>query len=132
MYDYSDINFKTSMIRSHLWDYSDACIHVKITITVPNTAAQRATVNSANKKVMFKNCAQFTKSKINNTQVDDAQDIDRVIPMYNLIKHSDAYSKISGNLWQYYRDEPALGNNHNTIDFPEITTILFCSNLRSK
>ena len=39
------------------------------------------------------------------------------MPMYNLIEHSDAYSKTSGSLWQYYRDEPAVDNNKNIIDF---------------
>ena len=37
--------------------------------------------------------------------------------MYNLIKHSDVYSKSSGNLWQYYKDEPAIGDDGNN-DFP--------------
>ena len=40
------------------------------------------------------------------------------MPIYNLIEYSDAYSKISGSLWQYYRDEPALDTNSNIIDFP--------------
>ena len=48
-------------------------------------------------------------SEINNTQIDNAKDIDVVMPMYNLIEYSDNYSKTSGNLWQYYRDDP----NHN-------------------
>ena len=39
------------------------------------------------------------------------------MPMYKLIEYSDIYSKISGSLWQYYRDELALGNNSNKIDF---------------
>ena len=39
------------------------------------------------------------------------------MPMYNLIEHSDAYSKTSRSLWQYYRDEPALDNNNKIIDF---------------
>ena len=38
--------------------------------------------------------------------------------MYNLIQYSDVYSKTSGSLWQYYRDEPAIDNNNNIIDFP--------------
>ena len=46
---------------SKLCDYSDACIHVKETITIPNTAAGDAAANNANKKVIFKNCAPFTK-----------------------------------------------------------------------
>ena len=40
------------------------------------------------------------------------------MPMYNLIEYSDAYSKISGSLWQYYRDEPVLNANYEIIDFP--------------
>ena len=39
------------------------------------------------------------------------------MPMYNLIEYSNAYSKTSGSLWQYYRDGPALDNNGGTIDF---------------
>ena len=39
------------------------------------------------------------------------------MPMYNLIEYSDVYSNTSGSLWQYYRDEPALDNNNNLIDF---------------
>ena len=56
--------------------------------------------------------------EMNNTQIDDAQNIDLVMPVYNLIECSNAYSKTSGSLWQYYRDEPALNNNNNIIDFP--------------
>ena len=41
------------------------------------------------------------------------------MPMYNLIEYSDAYSKTSGSLWQYYRDGPALDNNGNITDFPD-------------
>ena len=69
---------------------------------------------------MSKNCASFTNciSEINNRKVDDAQYIDIVMPMYNLIEYSDVYSKISGSLWQSYRDELALDNNNNIIDFP--------------
>ena len=40
------------------------------------------------------------------------------MPIYNLIEYSDAYSKISGSLWQYYRDKAALDANSNIIDFP--------------
>ena len=55
----NDIKFKSSMIRSNLCDYSYAYIHVKATITVPNTAAAAAHINNTNKKVKFKNCAHF-------------------------------------------------------------------------
>ena len=56
----------------------------------------------------FKNCAPFTNciTEINNTQVDNAKDIDIVMLMYNLIECSDNYAKTLGSLWQYYRDEP--------------------------
>ena len=83
------------MIRSNLCDYNDAYIHVKATITVPNTADVGAAVDNTNKKVIFKNRIPFSSciSKINNTQVDDVQDNDMVMPMYNLIEYSDAYSK---------------------------------------
>ena len=79
------------MLRSSLCDYSDAYILVKGNITVNNTAAA---ANNTNKKVIFKNCAPFTNciSKINNTQIDNAEYSDLVIPMYNLIEYSDNYS----------------------------------------
>ena len=77
-------------------------------------------INNTNKKVIFKNCAPFTNciTEIINIQVDEGQDIDIVIPMYNLIEHTDAYSKTSRGLWQYYRREPALDNKNNIINFP--------------
>ena len=57
---------------------------------------------------IFKNCAPFTKciSRINGIEIDNAQDIDIVMPMYNLIEYSDNYSKTFGSLWQYYKDDP--------------------------
>ena len=87
------INFKISMLRSSLCDYSDAYILVKGNISVNNTAGANADANNTNKKVIFKNCAPFTNciSKINNTQVDNAKDIDIVMSMYNLIEYSDNY-----------------------------------------
>ena len=108
------------MIGSNLCKYNDAYIHVKATI-VPNTAAAGVLVNNTNKKLIFKNCAPFINfiSRVNNTEVDDAQDIDVVKPMYNLIKYSDTYSKISGSLWQFYRDETPIDNNNNNIDFSD-------------
>ena len=119
-YDNSNIRFKTSIIRSNLCGYSDAYILVKGTITVQNTAAADVAVNNTHKKVIFKNCAPFTDciTEINNTQTDDDQKIDIVMPMYNLIEYSDAYSETPGSLWQYYGDEPSLDNNRNIIDFP--------------
>ena len=69
------IKFKTSMLRSILCDYSDAYILAKGNIAVNNTAAAGGAANDINKKVIFKNCTPFTRciSKINNTQIDNAQ-----------------------------------------------------------
>ena len=109
-YTGSDIKFKTTMLRSNLCDYADAYILVKGTITITgagdDAAARQA--DERDKGVTFKNCAPFTKciSRINNTDIDNAHDIDIVMPMYNLIEYSDNYSKTSGSLWQYYKDEP--------------------------
>ena len=87
------IKFKTSMLRSNLCDYSDAYILAKGNITVNNTADAGAAANNTNKKVIFKNCAPFTNciSKINNTQIDNAECIDIVMPIYNLIECNDNY-----------------------------------------
>ena len=108
----SQIKFKTTMLKSSLCDYSDAYILVKGTITVNNTAD----ANNTNKKVIFKNCAPFINciSEINNTQIENAKDIDIVMSMNNLIEYIDNYSKTSGGLWQYYKDITAV-DNHNTI-----------------
>ena len=103
-YTGSDIKFKTTMLMSNLCDYADAYILVKgtITITGEGDAAAAAAAKQADERdkgVTFKNCAPFTKgiSRINNTDIDTAQDIDTVIPMYNLIEFSDNYSKMSGS-----------------------------------
>ena len=103
------------MLKSSLCDYSDAYILVKGTISVTNTAAADAAANNINKKVIFKNCALFTNciSEINNTQIENAKDIDIVMPMYNLIEYSDNYAKTTGSLWQYCKDIPARNNNNN-------------------
>ena len=107
------------MLRSSLCDYSDAYILVKGNITVNNTAAEGAVADNTNKKVIFKNCAPLTNciSKINNTQIDDAEYIDIVMPMYNLIEYSDNYSKKSGSLWQYCKEIPAVDNTASIEDF---------------
>ena len=91
---------KTSILKSNLCDYSDAYVYVIGTASVNNTAAAGADANNTNEKVIFKNCAPFTNciSEINNTQVDNANDLDIVMARYNLIEYSDNYSKTSGSL----------------------------------
>ena len=107
------------MLRSSLCDYSDAYILLKGNMAVNNTAADGAAANNTNKKAIFKNCALFTNciSKIDNTQIDNAEYIDRVMPMYNLLEFSDNYSKTSGSLWQYFKDIPAVDDDGNIINF---------------
>ena len=113
------IRFKTAMLRSSLCDYSDAYILVKGNITVNNTANDGAAANNTNKKVIFKNCAPFTNciSKINNTQIDNVEYIDTVMPMYSLIEYSDNYLKTSGSLRQYCKEIPAVDNNGAIVNF---------------
>ena len=107
------------MLKSSLCYYSDTYILVKRTITVDDISAAGATANNNNKKVLFKNCAPFTNciNEINNKEIDNAKDIDIVMPMYNLIEFSDNYPKTSGSLWQYCKDIPAINNNGDTFDF---------------
>ena len=92
------------MLRSNLCDYSDAYIVVKgdITVTRPNNTDQY------DKKLAFKNNAPFISciSKINNTLIDNAEDLDIRMPMYNFLKYSKNYRKTTESLWNYYRDQP--------------------------
>ena len=115
-YANGDIKFMTTILRSNLCDYADSYILVKGTITVNGAGANADArqVDEGDKRVTFKNCAPFTKciSRINNTDIDNANDIDIVMPMYNLIEYSANYSKTSGTLWQYYKDDP----NNNLTD----------------
>ena len=99
-----EIRFKTSMLRLHLCDFSDAYIVVKadIIVTSPNNAKR-------NKTAAFKNNAPFISciSKINDIKIDNAEDLDVVMPMHNLLEYSKNYCKTTGRLWNYYRDEPS-------------------------
>ena len=83
------------MLRCSLCDSSDAYILVKVNITINNNASAGAAANNIDKKVIFKNCAPFINciSKINNTPIDNAEYIDIVMPMYNLIENK---TKITG------------------------------------
>ena len=88
------------MLESRLCDNSDAYILLKGTITVPNTAAAADAANNINKKVIIKNYVPFIDciNEINNTQTDNAKDLDVVMPINNLIEYSDNYSKTSESL----------------------------------
>ena len=109
-YTSDDIKFKTIMLRSNLCDYAEAYVLVKGTITITGAGNDDPTKQPGerDKSVTFKNCAPFTKciSRINNTGIDNAKDIDIVMAMYNLIEYNDNYLKTSGSLYQYYKDDP--------------------------
>ena len=104
------------MLRSDLCDYADSYILINERITITgfgdDGAARQA--DERDKGVIFKSFAPFNKwiSRINNTDIDNAQDIDIVMPMYKLYEYSDNYSITSGSLWQYYKGEP----NDNIAD----------------
>ena len=100
----SQIKLKTAMLKSSLCDYSDAYILVKETITVNNTAAADADANNPNKKVIFKNWAPFTNciSEINNTQLDNEEDLDTVMPMYNIVIIIQKHLEVCGNIVKIY------------------------------
>ena len=95
IYTSNDIKFKTTTLSSNLCDYADAYILVKRTITITgegdDAAARQA--DERDKGVTFKNCAPFTKciSRINNTDIDTAQDVDIVMSLYNLVEYKDNY-----------------------------------------
>ena len=70
------------------------------------------------KKLVFKNNAPFINciSKINGIKTDNAEDLDVVMPMYNLLEYSKNYKKkTTGSLWNYHRDEPNSGGDNNDI-----------------
>ena len=99
------IRFKTSMLRSDLCDYSHAYVWVKgkITITNPNNNANFGRRLTLKNNVPFISCI----SKINGELVENAEDLDIVMPIYNLLEYSNNYEKTSGSLFNYYRDEPS-------------------------
>ena len=94
------------MLRSDLCDYSDAYIAVKGDIILRKKTARRF-IDIRNRFLAFKNNAPFTNciSKI-NVLIDNAEDLDVVMPMYNLLEYSKNYRKTTGSFWNYYRDEP--------------------------
>ena len=100
------IRFKAPMLRSNLCDYSDAYILVKGTITVTAPGANNGANNikdKRNRPLILKNNAPFV-SCITRINGEDANDLDIVIPMYNLLEYSKNYRKTIGSLYNYYRD----------------------------
>ena len=104
-----NIRFKTSLLRWYLCGYSDAYILVKAAIDLLAAAASEN--DKTEKDVAFQSNAPFKScisksciSKINSTLTDNAEDLDIVMPMYNLLEYSQNYS-MTGSLWNYYRDK---------------------------
>ena len=108
-----EIRFKTPMLRSDLCDYNDAYIVVtgKITVTNPDNGAY-------DKKLALKNKAPFYSclTKINGKFIDFSDNLDVVMPLYNLLHYSKSYRETSGSLFNYYKDEPNSGCNNNNRD----------------
>ena len=112
------------MLRSNLCDYSDAYILVKGTVTV-NGAVNGAEneILRRNRPLILKNNAPFVScmTKINNEFIEDADDLDIVMPMYNLLEYSKNYRKTIGSLYNYYRDE--LSDDNNPNNFPNTNVV---------
>ena len=101
--NHDPIKFLTKSIESSLCDYSDACILVTGNIAVKRrNAANTADIAlMATTQVAFNNCALFEKclTEIDGTLADEANFVNIVMPIYNLIEYSGTYSDTSGSLW---------------------------------
>ena len=104
------IKFETKVIKPFLCDYSDAYILITGDITVTDIAAD---VN-----VAFKNCAPFTRcvTHVNDEHVKTAENLDIIMPMYNLLEYSDNYADSSVSLYEFKRDESPVNDNWNLIN----------------
>ena len=108
------------MLRSDLCDFSNSYIVAKGVIAVTNPDEAKR-----NKTVEFKNNAPFINciSKINSVQIENPEDLDVVMLIYNLLEYSKKYRKTTGNLWNYYRDEPSDPLSSNSESFKYKTSI---------
>ena len=125
------IRFKTPMLRSNLCGYSDAYILVKGTIMV-NGVVNGAENDIARRNILIlltlrplilKNNAPFVSwiTRINGELIEDADDLDIAMPMYNLLEYSKNYRKTIGSLYNYYRDE--LSDDNNPNNFPNTNVV---------
>ena len=78
-----------------------------------------------NKAVAFKSNAPFINCilKINGIQIDNTEDLDVIMPMYNMLEYSKNYRKTTGSLWNYYRDEQSNPLSTNSKSFKYKTSI---------
>ena len=102
------------MLRSNLCDYSDAYILVKGTITVAGNNLR----DRQDRPLIFKNNAPFVSciTRINGELIEDADDLDIVMPIYNLLEYSKNYRKTIGSLYNYYRDELSDDADDNQLN----------------
>ena len=100
------IRFKTSMLRSDLLLFW--CVYCCGRRYYSFKNKWKGIIDIRNRFLAFRSNAPFTNSisKINNVLIDNAEDLDIVMPMYNLLEYSKNYRKTTGSLWNYYRDEP--------------------------
>ena len=107
------IRFKTPMLRSNLCDYSDAYILVNGTITVTGNHPR----DRQNRPLIIKNNAPFISciTRINGESIEDADDLDIVMPMHNLLEYSKNYRKSIGSLYNYYRDQLSDDNDNDNF-----------------
>ena len=118
------IRFKTPMLRSDLCHYSGVYILVKGTITVNGVVNGLENEKlRRNRPLILKNDAPFIScmTKINNEFIEDADDLDIVKPMYNLLEYSKNYRKTIDSLYNYYRDE--LSDDNNPNNFPNTNVV---------
>ena len=99
------------MLRSDLCDYNDTYFFFFVAITVEGGDDNR----KRDIELSFKNSAPFRSciSKISNALIDNAEDLNIVMQMYNFLEYSENYSMTSGSLWIYYRDEVNNDANEN-------------------
>ena len=112
------------MLRSNFCDYSDAYVLVKGTVTVNGVVSGAENeILRRNRPLILKNNAPFVScmTKINNEFIEDADDLDIVMPMYNLLENSKNCRKTIGSLCNYYRDE--LSDDNNPNNFPNTNVI---------
>ena len=104
------VRFKIRQLRNDLRDYNNNYLIVKgkINVTDPN-------IDAYDKKLALKNNPPFFSCifKINGHLIENAEDLNVAMPMYNLLYYSKDYRKTSGSLWNYYRDEPNSGYNNS-------------------
>ena len=101
----NETTYNTEILKSNLCDYNIAYISVRGDITVIEAPATQ---------LALKHCMPFAKciTKIDETIIDDAEDLDLVMTVYNLLEYSSNYSETTGSLWFYSKDE---ASNFNKI-----------------